>query len=60
MFCIIANTFVRDYQKEQATDLNYCNRIGKSLVPFPEHCNDFGDEQGEDEKGYREKDLKRD
>jgi hypothetical protein len=30
------------------------------LVPFPEPCNDFWDEQGEDEKSYREKDLEGD
>jgi hypothetical protein len=31
-----------------------------ALVLFPEHCNDFGDEQGEDEKSYREKNFEGD
>jgi hypothetical protein len=30
------------------------------LFLFPEHCDDFGDEQGEDKKTDREKDFKGD
>jgi hypothetical protein len=35
-------------------------RSDKSFLPFPEPCNDFWDEQGEEEKGYREKDFEGD
>jgi hypothetical protein len=31
-----------------------------ALLLFSEHCNDFWDEQGEDEKSYREKDFEGD
>ena len=37
-----------------------CNRTGNPLVLFPERCNDFWDEQGEDEKSYTEKDFEGD